>query len=95
MFSVAGPWDTLSHISPKSPMIKSKPASLPSNWFHSQLDSHSNIYSGSSGIIISNVPRNQPVYSKKQFIQEGYRNYVYKGVLRGEGETANSRVILD
>ena len=25
MFSVAGPWDTLSHISPKSPMIKSKP----------------------------------------------------------------------
>ena len=57
MFSVAGPWDTLSHISPKSPMIKSKPITLPSNWFHSQSDSHSSIYSGSSGIIISNVLR--------------------------------------
>ena len=55
MFSVAGPWDTLSHISPKSPMFKSKPITLPSNWFHSQSDSHSSIYSGSSGIIISNV----------------------------------------
>ena len=55
MFSVAGPWGTHSHISPKSPMIKSKPTTLPSNWFHSQSDSHSSIYSGSSGIIISNV----------------------------------------
>ena len=51
MFSVAGPWDTLSHISPKSPMIKSKPTTLPSNWFHSQSDrplirTPSNIVSG-------------------------------------------------
>ena len=42
-FSAAGPWDKLSHIPPKSPVIKPKPASPPSNWFHLQLDSHGTV----------------------------------------------------
>ena len=42
---------------------------------------------------LSQGARNQPVYSKEQFIQENFRRYVYKRVLRGEGATANSRVI--
>ena len=33
---------------------------------------------------LSQGARNQPVYSKEQFIQESFRNYVYKRVLRGE-----------
>ena len=44
---------------------------------------------------LSQGARNQPVYSKEQFIQENFRRYVYKRVLRGEGATANSRVILN
>ena len=45
---------------------------------------------------LSQGARNQPVYSKEeQFIQESLRRYVYKRVLRGEGATANSRVILN
>ena len=44
---------------------------------------------------LSQGARNQPVYSKEQFIQENLRRYVYKRVLRGEGATANSRVILN
>ena len=44
---------------------------------------------------LSQGARNQPVYSKEQFIQESFRRYVYKRVLRGEGATANSRVILN
>ena len=42
---------------------------------------------------LSQGARNQPVYSKEQFIQESFRHYVYKRVLRGEGATVNSRVI--
>ena len=33
---------------------------------------------------LSQGARNQPVYSKEQCIQESFRNYVYKRVLRGE-----------
>ena len=44
---------------------------------------------------LSQGARNQPVYSKEQFIQENFRRCVYKKVLRGEGATANSRVILN
>ena len=45
---------------------------------------------------LSQGARNQPGYSKEeQFIQENLRRYVYKRVLRGEGATANSRVILN
>ena len=44
---------------------------------------------------LSQGARNQPVYSKEQSIQENLRRYVYKRVLRGEGATANSRVILN
>ena len=61
MFSVAGPWGTLSHISPISPMIKSKPASLQSNWFHSQLDSQS------SRVAYIPVPRELSLVSCYEF----------------------------
>ena len=45
---------------------------------------------------LSQGARKQPGYSKEeQFIQENLRRYVYKRVLRGEGATANSRVILN
>ena len=44
---------------------------------------------------LSQGARNQPFYSKEQSIQENLRRYVYKRVLRGEGATANSRVILN
>ena len=44
---------------------------------------------------LSQGARNQPVYSKEHFIQESFGHYVYKRVLRGEGATANFRVILN
>ena len=43
---------------------------------------------------LSQGARNQPVYSKEQFIQESFWHYVYKRVLREEGATANFRVIF-
>ena len=43
---------------------------------------------------LSQGARNQPVYSKEQFFQESFRNYVYKRVFREEGATDNFRVIF-
>ena len=37
---------------------------------------------------LSQGARNQPVYSKEQFIQESFRHYVYKqGIERGRGNS--------
>ena len=44
---------------------------------------------------LSQGARNQPVYSKEQFIQENFRHYFYKRVFSGEGARAKFRVILN
>ena len=44
---------------------------------------------------LSQGARNQPVYSKEQFIQENFRHYVYKRVFSGEGARAKFRVVLN
>ena len=41
---------------------------------------------------LSQGARNQPIYSKEQFIQENFRRYVYKRVLRGEGQKIHTFV---